>query len=98
MPALGYSFIAQRDIDAPNGARAYNKGDDVPEAAVDGPAAWLSIGEDVQPRAGASLSPPAKNASQAAWAAFAISRGCDPDEAAGLSRADLIAEFAPDEA
>jgi hypothetical protein len=97
MPAPGYNFRAVRDINAPNGARAYNAGDDVPESAVSGPDAWLAIGPDVEPRAGVALDVPARNASQSTWAAFAVSRGADPEQAAGMSRADLIAAHAPDE-
>lgn len=34
--------------------------------------------------------PPSRGASQADWAAYAVSKGWDPDEAAATKRADLI--------
>jgi len=92
MAPSGYNFRAVRPI-LTNGVLAYQTGDLVPESAVSGPDAWLAIGEDVEPCDGIVLDVPAKNASQGSWAAFAISRGADPDEAAGMSRADLISGF-----
>jgi hypothetical protein len=89
MPPPGYTWVAIRAIDS-NGARAYNPGDQVHDDAVNGPDAWLVPGTDVRPADGLKLDRPALNASQASWAAYAVSRGMDPDEAAGLSRADLI--------
>jgi len=98
MPAPGYNYVAVRAIDAPGGARAYNAGDDVPESAVAGDDAWLTEGVDAVPRAGVVLSMPPRNASQGAWAGYAVSRGLSADEANGMSRADLIAMYNPEEA
>ncbi len=73
-----------------NGIRAYNTGDPVHAAAVEGEDAWLVLGEDVEPSGQMALDRPAGSASQAQWAAYATSRGMDPDEAAGMPRAALI--------
>jgi hypothetical protein len=73
-----------------NGVRAYNPGDPVDAANVEGDHAWLTVGEDVEPSGVIKLDRPALNASQAAWAAYAVSRGMDAGEAADLSRAELI--------
>jgi len=94
MAPLGYKFRAVRPI-LVNGALAYNPGDLVHEDAVTGPDATLAVGDDVEPVAGAVLDAPAKNASQAAWAAYAVSRGADRDAAAGMSRAELVNAFGP---
>jgi hypothetical protein len=89
MAAPRYPYRATTVIEL-NGVRAYNPGDPVPAEAVEGDAAWLTIGEHVEPTGEIPLDQPPGNASQAAWAAYAVSRGMDPDEAAGMSRADLI--------
>jgi hypothetical protein len=73
-----------------NGVRAYNPGDPVDAAVVEGPDAWVSF-EDVEPSGVIPVERPARNASQAAWAAYAVSRGISRDEADGMSRAELIA-------
>jgi hypothetical protein len=96
MEGIDQSYVALHDIDY-NSVRAYNKGDTVHAAAVEGPDAWLTLGEDVQAREGSHLDRPAKSASQAAWAAYAISEGLDPDEAQGSSRKDLIAAYGDDD-
>lgn len=90
MAAPRYPYKAIRVIETENGARAYNPGDLVPAEAVDGDTAWLVIGEDVEPTGDLPLERPANSASQAAWAAYAVSRGMDPDKADGMSRAELI--------
>jgi hypothetical protein len=72
-----------------NGVRAYNPGDPVDALVVEGDGAWVSP-DDVEPSGVIPLETPPKSASQARWAAYAVSRGMDPDEAAGMSRADLI--------
>lgn len=89
MQADGMKYRAVRDI-AYNNVVAYSAGQLVHETAVDGPAAWLRLGEDVEPVEGAVIPAPARDASQGAWAAFMISRGLDADTAAGMSRAQLI--------
>jgi hypothetical protein len=63
--------------------------------AVEGPDAWLVLGEDVEPREGQHLDRPADNASQAAWAAYAVASKPDVDaeRVSGMSRAALIKEF-----
>lgn len=88
----GYKYRAVRDL-YPEGssACAHRAGDLVHETAVEGDTAWLVLGDDVEPIEGASLDRPAKSASQAQWANYAVSRGMDADEASGMSRAALIA-------
>jgi hypothetical protein len=77
-----------------NEVRAYNPGDPVDVDAVEGPGAWLVLGEDVEAHGDIPVSTPAVNASQAAWAAYAVTqRGADADEAAGMSRAELVKAY-----
>lgn len=89
------TYVAIRDIvgGGDTAALAYRVGDLVHESAVEGDRAWLTLGVDVEPRPGAQLERPADKASQAAWVAYAVSKGGDPDEAAGLSRAALIKAY-----
>jgi len=94
MAAPRYPYKALKVIEL-NGVRAYNPGDPVPAEAVDGPAAWLSIGDDVEPAADIPLPQPAANASQSVWAAYAVSLGMKPDQASGMSRGELIKATAP---
>ncbi len=75
-----------------NGVRAYNPGDEVDARVVDGPGAWVDR-DDVTPSGVIPLPRPKDNASQGAWAAYAVQHGADPDEAIGQSRADLIKEY-----
>lgn len=90
MAATRAEYRAIRAIDH-NGARAYNPGDPVHADAVEGEDAWLILGEDVEPSGVMTLDRPAANASQAAWAAYAVSRGVlKAAEAEGMSRAALI--------
>ena len=89
-----WPYRAVRIIES-NGVRAYNPGDLVPAEAVQGDAAWLTIGEDVEPTADIPIPQPAANASQSVWAAFAVSLGMDPAKAAGMSRGELIKATAP---
>ncbi len=100
MEPPGMKYTAVRDLDYPpgSGTFAYRAGQLVPAAAVigDGEAAdgaWLALGTDVEPREAVHLDRPAANASQTAWAAYAIGEGADPDEAIAMSRADLIREY-----
>ncbi len=93
MEGTGRNYVALHVIKS-NGVNAYLEGDTVGVEAVEGPGAWLILGEDVEVRDGARLDRPADGASQAAWAAYAVaSRGADGDKAAGMSRAALIKEF-----
>lgn len=73
-----------------NGVRAYNAGDPVDAAVVDGPEAWVDP-EDVKPSGVIALEQPGRGDSHARWANYAVSLGDDPAEAADASRADLIA-------
>jgi len=97
MQPEGMNYRAVRDIPVVAGdagaAIAYRAGQLVHESAVEGPDAWLSLGADVEPVAGAVLTIPPRNASQAIWAAFMTSRGMDADEAQASSRAQLVAAF-----
>jgi hypothetical protein len=92
MEAVGMNYRAKHDL-AYNGVRAFNAGDLVHESLVEGPDAWLTL-DDVEPVAGVRLEVPALNASQSAWAAYAVSTGADADAAAGMTRAQLIDQFA----
>lgn len=44
-----------------------------------------------------SVPPPAGNASQAEWAAYAVTQGMDPDEAATLKREEIKARIVPED-
>jgi hypothetical protein len=93
-------YVAVKRIEL-NGVGAYNPGDPVDARVVvgspgAGEGAWISL-DDVQATGAIPLARPAANASQGAWAQFAISRGMDADEAAGMSRADLIAATKDDD-
>jgi hypothetical protein len=92
--ATGYNYVAARAIfDPETQARAFNPGDDVPDSAVEGEHAWLVLGEDVEPVAGARLERPANSASHAAWVEFAVGEGAEREAAEGMTRKELIAEF-----
>jgi hypothetical protein len=95
MEPLGMKYRATRNITLPDAPYilAYAEGDLVSADAVEGPAAWLVLGVDVEAKPGADVPEPAKNAPQPSWAAFAVSKGADPDTAHGSSRADLIKKY-----
>jgi hypothetical protein len=76
-----------------NGARAFNPGDLVPDSAVNGPDAWLSVGPDVAVREGHRPDRPAGNADQALWAAYAVGQGADAEKVKDMSRAALIKAY-----
>jgi hypothetical protein len=42
------------------------------------------------------VSRPTDKSSQAAWAAYAVAQGADPDTAAGMSRAELVKAYGGD--
>lgn len=84
-------YVATRPVDF-NGARAYNPGDPVDARAVDGPDAWVAR-EDVEAAGVIPLNPPAKNAPQGLWAAYAVQQGMDPGKAADASRGELIKAY-----
>ncbi len=75
-----------------NGVRAYNPGDPVDAAVVEGPGAWVDLA-DVEPSGIIPLEQPAKSASQAAWAMYAVSQGMDAGKAADASRTELIKTY-----
>jgi len=77
-----------------NGVRAYSPGDPVDARAVE-PAGWVSL-EDVKPSGVIPVPRPPRSASQAAWAAYAVSEGMDPGKAADASRAELIKAYGKD--
>jgi hypothetical protein len=90
---LDKKYVAKHNLQF-NGVNAYLAGDLVGAEAVEGPDAWLLLGEDVELRPGAVLDRPADTASQAAWSAYAIAtKGADPVKAEGMSRAALVKEF-----
>lgn len=92
MPARA-EYRALRSIQA-NGVWAYHQGDDVYASAVDNLS--LVIGEDVEPSGLKLLPKPAKNASRAAWAAYAVDQGTPADQVEPLGRDDLIDLFEDD--
>lgn len=94
MEAPGMSFVAIRDIAGGGDTTAYmaRVGDLVHESHVE-PEGDLKIGIDVAARASARIDRPAKNASQGAWAAYAISQGANAETVADMSRAELIARY-----
>ncbi len=94
MAAERAGYRALKDISF-NGVLAYRAGDPVDASAVEGPDAWLVPGEDAEPSGQMRLDRPAMNASQAAWAAYAVSGGMDAEVAAGMSRGDLIEATSP---
>ena len=56
---------------------------------VEGDGGWIDP-DDVDPSGVIPLAQPAKTASQAQWAAYAVSQGADPALAADASRGELI--------
>ena len=40
---------------------------------------------------------PARSAPKAAWVAYAVAQGADPDETEGMSRADLVSAYGSEE-
>ncbi len=91
--AIEQTYVAIRDITL-NNVGAYRTGDTVGAEAVEGPDAWLVVGEDVAPRPGTTMPRPVDSASQPAWAAYAVAVHAAPAaEAEGLSRAALIRKY-----
>ena len=83
-------YVALRDIEY-NGVWAFREGDPVPV----GPAENLNlvIGEDVAPSGLALMPKPARNASRAAWAAYAVDQGAKQDDVDSMTRDELAAQF-----
>jgi hypothetical protein len=74
-----------------NGVNAYQPGDEVYAAVVD--SLGLAVGEQVEPVGLKLLEKPAKNASRAAWAAYALDQGMSAEDVDGMGRDELIAYF-----
>ena len=83
-------YRALRSIDI-NGVWGYQAGDDIYADVVD--KFDLVVGEDVEPSGEKVLAKPAKNASRAAWAAYALDQGLSQGEVDGLGRDELAALF-----
>ena len=88
----GMNYRARHDITV-GGAVMAREGDLIHEAHVDGPDAFLKLGEDVEPVTGADVPEPARSASAAAWEAFLISRGFAADELGAMGRDQMIAAW-----
>ena len=80
-----------------NGVRAYSPGDPVDASVVEGDGAWVDA-DDVKPSGVVPIDQPAKSASHARWAAYAVSQGMDEARAADASRAELIKGYAKSDA
>jgi hypothetical protein len=74
-----------------NGVNAYQPGDDVYAAVVEN--LGLEIGVDVEPARLKLIEKPAKNASRAAWAAYALDQGVSAEDVDGMGRDELVAFF-----
>lgn len=74
-----------------NGVRGYSEGDPVPAGAVDN--CGFVIGEDVAPSGLALMPKPARNASRAAWAAYAVDNGMPQAQADDMTRDQLVAQY-----
>jgi hypothetical protein len=74
-----------------NGVNAYQAGDDVYATAVE--SLGLEVGVDVEPSGEKVLEKPAKNASRAAWAAYAVDQGVSADDLEDLGRDEIVALF-----
>lgn len=88
-------YVALRGL-LVNGVWGYAEGDPVPAGAVEN--CGFVIGEDVAPSGLALLPMPARNASRAAWAAYAADQGVPQDAVDGMTRDQLVAEFTEPEA
>ena len=91
-------YVALQNIPE-NGVWAYREGDPVPAGAVEN--LGLVIGEAVGASGLAMMAKPAKNASRAAWAAYAVDQGHKQDDVDSMTRDQLVAEFedpSPEEA
>lgn len=94
MPARA-EYRALLPIDL-GGVRGYNPGDEVYADVVE--RYGLVVGEDVEPSGKQLLPKPAKNASRAAWAAYAVDQGMEQDEVDGMGRDELASFFDEEEA
>ena len=92
MPARA-EYEALRTIEI-NGVPGYQPGDGVYADVVE--RLGLEVGEDVKLSGLQLLAKPAKNASRAAWAAYALDQGMEQAEVDGMGRDDLAAFFEDD--
>lgn len=91
-------YVALRDLPV-NGVFGYREGDPVPAGPVEN--LGFVIGEDVAASGLALMPKPAKNASRATWAAYAVDQGLGQDEVDGMTRDQLVAQYeepSPEEA
>jgi len=77
-----------------NGVNAYQPGDGVHAAIVDG--LGLIIGKQVEQVKAGTLDKPAKNASRNAWVAYALDQGLAPADVEDMGRDELVAYFDED--
>ena len=82
-------FRALRTIQV-NGVNAYQPGDDVYASAVEN--LGLEVGEQVEPVGLGLLAKPARNASRAAWVAYALDQGLAADDVEDMGR-DALADY-----
>lgn len=83
-------YVALRDLFT-NGVRGYSAGDPVPAGPVEN--LGFVIGEDVAASGLALMPKPARNASRAAWAAYAVDQGMPQAEADDMTRDQLVAKY-----
>jgi len=93
------------DVPLPPGiASRLDKGDLLRVGSDGSPWTAPDAGEPPEPPAGDGPLPdgaprlPARSASRAVWAKFAVSQGMDRDKAATMAKADLVAEFTQERA
>ena len=85
-----FEYVALRNIPY-NDVWAVREGDPVPAGVVEN--LGLVIGEDVAPSGLALMPKPAKNASRAQWAAYAVDQGAAQDDVDSMTRDQLAAQF-----
>lgn len=99
MAAERAEYVALRDLEVPpnsmSGVFAARTGDPVPAGVVEN--VGYVIGEDVAPSGLALMPKPARNASRAAWAAYAVDQGATQDAVDGMTRGQLTAQFDDDQ-
>lgn len=74
-------------LDPDFGRIAYNEGEGIMAQVVED--YGLEVGVDVEPARANSMPRPARNASRAEWAKYALIQGLDPEEVDGLTRDEL---------
>ena len=83
-------YVALRNIPH-NEVWVAMEGDPVPAGTADN--LHLVVGEDIAPSGLAMMPKPAKNASRAQWAAYAVDQGAKQDDVDGMTRDQLAAQF-----